>query len=274
MNAWWCNAFVGPESCGNLQVVVNAEPGPTTEVCASIARALRAPDTAFLCERGGDLTARFFSPLEGEMVFCGQALVAIDAVWRAAHPVPEAEPLSVITASGLVRLTRDAQGLSWFHAGRDAVRELPCGASLAELSEGLAGAEPPRVVDSGRRRLFQCMDLRTLEAAELDPRRVLDFCGRHQLKGVCLWAPAEGRRFRLRVFTISFGGKEDASTGGAVLGLGALLGGEETVEILQGHGHALDRGHLFLRPRDAAGEIAVGGRVEVVARGQVEPRTR
>src|SRR5689334_11086891 len=102
-DVWWVNAFVGPSAGGNSTCVVLEELECSAAQRAEIARSLRAPDTAFLTRtRSGGWTVRFFSPEEGEMSFCGQALVAAHAVLRALGIVNREQPLELSTSAGVV----------------------------------------------------------------------------------------------------------------------------------------------------------------------------
>jgi hypothetical protein len=104
------------------------------------------------------------------------------------------------------------------------------------------------MVDSGRRRAF----VRYAHAAEvvgvaMSPAEVLARCASLGISGLC-WYAVDADIVRLRVLTVSLLGEEDTATGGAVLGLAALLPpGRYVVE--QGSGHRLRRGRLLLDAR-------------------------
>jgi predicted PhzF superfamily epimerase YddE/YHI9 len=78
---------------------------------------------------------------------------------------------------------------------------------------------------------------------------------------------------RMRVFTTSLDGREDISTGGAVMGLLPYLklcGSNEPTgpwTIHQGFGPNHLQGTLFTMLLPEAGTVAVGGRHRFVARG-------
>lgn len=123
------------------------------------------------------------------------------------------------------------------------------------------------IVDSGRTRLYRSL-LRSdaVTSIAIAPDAVLRLCSELEVKGICFYARSNGATVALRVFTVSLAGHEDAATGGAVLGLGALLPpGDWTIE--QGHGRVLNRGLLRLHAPSGSAEIAVGGAAEIVARG-------
>lgn len=270
---WWANAFVGPEAGGNSTCVVLEDAASSTLERAAIARSLRAPDTAFLTpDPSHGWAIQFYSPEEGEMAFCGQALIAAHAVLRAQGVASAKEPLALSTSAGVVSMSSDSSeaGVSWFAVPRSAVRVL--GEADLPPSLLLAPGGQSVLVDSGRARLYRRLDLsEDLAAIALEPEAVLRACSALQIKGLCFYARANDHAIALRVFTISLAGGEDASTGGAVLGLSALLPpGDWTIE--QGHGRVLNRGLLRLHAPPAAADTAVGGAVEIVARGMLQRR--
>lgn len=104
----------------------------------------------------------------------------------------------------------------------------------------------------------------------LPAEQALSFCREEGINGICLYVRVSEALIAQRVFTVSLDGGEDASTGGAVLAFGPLIdSGSRIVQIRQGVGHPLRRGHLFFRRDPAKGTVAVGGEVRFVARGQV-----
>jgi PhzF family phenazine biosynthesis protein len=263
---WWVNSFVGPDAAGNATSVVLLDADWSDEACLRAARALRSPDSVFVLANGADYRVRFFSPFEGEMSFCGQGLIAVDAVLRErGAPLPAAE-IILHTNVGAVRTQRTAgSAVSWFRVPKTLVKTVPSTATIRSLLPLCDPVPAELVIDSGRRRLFKAVS--EIDAIALQPASVLEFCQRHELSGVCFYSRLGRSSLRLRVFTVSLAGAEDASTGGAVLGLSALLPDLEGVlEVQQGGaGHALKRGRLLLRV-DAT-DVHVGGRVDLVAQG-------
>lgn len=265
---WWVNSFVGPNAAGNATGVVLLEDAWDNAQCARVARALRAPDTVFVLRDGAGYSARFFSPHEGEMTFCGQGLIAADAVLRELGAVPIGAEVTLQTSVGPVRTAYGADAkLTWCSVPKSFIRPVASNASVRSLLPLSDPNQPERVVDSGRKRLFK--QVTEIDAISLDPAQVVDFCQRHELSGVCFYARVNATTLRLRVFTVSLAGNEDASTGGAVLGLSALLPDlDAPVEILQGVGsHALNRGRLLLRIDNH--ETCFGGLVELIAQGSL-----
>jgi PhzF family phenazine biosynthesis protein len=267
-DVWWVNAFVGPAAGGNSTCVVLEELECSAAERAEIARSLRAPDTAFLSRTpSGGWAVRFFSPEEGEMAFCGQALVAAHAVLRALGTASREQALELSTSVGVVTTKADPvePDVSWFAVARDNVRVI--GRPNLASSVPLAPGAEPVIVDSGRARLYRQLERsEDLAAIAIEPDAVLRLCAELDVKGICFYARKTSTTVGLRVFTISLAGGEDAATGGAVLGLSALLPpGDWTIE--QGSGRVLNRGLLRLHARPASAEVAVGGAAEIVARG-------
>ncbi len=258
------NAFVGPEAAGNPTCVVIEDVELSERDRHDIARELAVPDTAFVYRTRAvePWSVRFYSPDEGEMSFCGQGLIAVDAVLREVAHAPRDTPITLVTRIGVVR-TRSAANTHWFDVPRDRIRRCDGDISPATLAKALTDATPAPVVDSGRRRLFhRCHDGASLNAIGIAPAAVVAFCGTHNLTGLCFYTLLDRNRIALRVFTISLSGREDASTGGAVLGLSVLLPPGEWM-IDQGSGGRASRGLLLLDSSSLEGEISVGGRVEV-----------
>ena len=274
-DVWWVNAFVGPAAGGNSTCVVLEEFECSSVERAEIARSLRAPDTAFLSRTpSGGWTVRFFSPEEGEMAFCGQALVAAHAVLRALGTARREQPLDLSTTVGVVSTMSDPvePDVSWFAVARDKVRVVGAPDPVSSLPLD-AGAEAV-IVDSGRARLYRpLLRAEALASIAIAPDVVLRVCSELQVKGICFYARTSGPTVALRVFTVSLAGGEDAATGGAVLGLAALLPpGDWTIE--QGHGRVLNRGLLRLHAPSGSAEVAVGGAAEIVARGALVQPSR
>ena len=266
---WWANAFVGPEAAGNGTCVVIEQEPAGTAARSAIARALRMPDTAFVApEPTGAWKVRFFSPHEGELAFCGQGSIAVDAVLRRAGLVADGASITLLTASGPVLTRFDPEhAVSVFELPSDSVRALRTQVEL----HGLSGLQTPvTLIDSGRTRAFQrVVDERHLRELSVSRESVLALCRAHSLSGVCFYSVVAPLRARLRVFTVSLAGGEDVATGGAVAALSRLL--EPGMwQIDQGGGaSALERGRLRLDFTALSSAVAVGGVVEIVARGEL-----
>jgi predicted PhzF superfamily epimerase YddE/YHI9 len=257
---WLVSAFVSERAAGNLTGVVFAPDGADGTWCHEVARRVRAPESTFLWRTGDGWRVRFFSPAEGEMTLCGQAMIASDAVLRARGETGRFQFASQVGPL----VTEQADGLSWLRFPREQIEREP---GTVTLTEEL-GPQSPRgtatVVDSGRRRAF--LEVGDLETIVIAPARVLAFCRERKLTGLCFWARADDE-LRFRVFTISLEGGEDASTGGAVLGLLPLVEPRPIWRIEQGAGSRFTRGTLYLR---ADGDSAyVGGAADLVSEGRL-----
>ncbi len=112
--------------------------------------------------------------------------------------------------------------VSWFAVARDKARVVGTPDPVRSLPLD-AGAEAV-IVDSGRARLYRpLLRPEALASITIEPDVVLRVCSELQVKGICFYARTGGPTVALRVFTVSLAGGEDAATGGAVLGLSALL---------------------------------------------------
>ncbi len=252
---WWVNAFVGNGAEGNATCVVFDSPVQNERDYAAAARALRAPDTAFINIQAKNVSIRFFSPWEGEMAFCGQGFIAADSVLRRAYGL--AGRIEFLSQTGNVTTLafENSPGHSWFEIPRNRI-------------QSSAGPEHlGTIIDSGRRRLFRRMEPEQLKTLQHEPAEVMHICKENQLSGLCYYAYCNEKEVDLRVFTVSLDGKEDASTGGAVAGLAALLPRTKW-KIRQGSGNAQSRGELLLDNQTDEDKISVGGRVDLIANGQ------
>jgi PhzF family phenazine biosynthesis protein len=264
----WVNAFVGPEAYGNATCVVMDERPGVDWNRAALARALRAPDTVFVEAASTNLrSVRFFSPQEGEMTFCGQGLIAANTALRQ-RTSNDAE-FRLRTAVGDVNTQRDGAdpAVTWFSVPSERVSSATPTELTPLFSQNHVSAH---VVDMGRKRAFVLLaDELAVDKVALEPQDVTAFCDERELSGVCFYALSGAAHVRFRVFTVSLGGREDATTGGAVLALGRLLPVGRWA-IAQGAGGPLARGHLLLDSTDSASFIRVGGRCETVAWGTLE----
>ena len=258
--AWLVNAFCSERAAGNVTGVVFPPGDADGTWCHEVAKALRAPDTAFLWDDAGGHRARFFSPAEGEMAMCGQGLIACDAVLRARGA---SGPLRIRSQVGEL-VCESFEGKSWLRFPRESVTQEPNRLVLA-LSREVEGRA--QVVDSGRRRAFLELPLDAMERLTLPASHVMHACRELSLAGLCFYARTGEAELHFRVFTVSLEGREDASTGGAVVGLAPLLEKKPEWRIEQGSGSRFSRGTLFLR--DQPEGVLVGGEVQLVLKGDL-----
>ena len=251
-------AFTAEHRRGNPTGVVFAHPEWSDATCQRIAAELGFPDTAFVSPRPGGWTVRCFSPAQ-PLALCVQALIACGAVLSR-----RGDAVRLFPQTGEVEV-RGEHGRFWASFPQERVRRGGEGLSLEMLSLPGSGT-PGEVVESGRVRLFRALSSRAeLDAISLSPPEVLGACARTGLQGLCFWTQLEGGAVALRAFTPSLDGGEDAATGGAVLGLSALLP-EGTWRVEQGVGPFHRQGELWLRSGE---RLEVGGAVKVVASGML-----
>lgn len=264
-------AFCSEEARGNPTGVVLWTGPEDAARQQRLAADLGLPDTVFLTPvEPRRWRARFFSPAE-PLTLCVQASLAAHAVLREGGAV---DPLVLDTPAGPVRVRALEGGpadVSWMEFPRASVKARP---SVAPVREGLGLALPglvrESVIDSGRVRLFcELSDLGVLEALEPPPPTVLRYCRTERISGVCFFVRTGPDAVALRVFTTSLDGGEDAATGGAVLGLAALLPGVGSVQVSQGRRPFHQRGHLLLRDDPRNDFIAVGGATRRIAVGRL-----
>lgn len=259
--------FTGEEALGNVTGVVHVSAGEQREYMAEWAAMLGYPDAAFVCGEGPDVRVDSFSPFE-ELRFCTQTVLAAEAVLRRSGAIPDGACLTAQTPAGRVRVTRHGDEVAY-----------------VDLPEGDVAVRPPRtalpvddamcplVLDTGRPRLYCAVAEEAIESVVLSADVVRALCAAEGVKGICLTArrAADGAA-RLRVFTLSLNGAEDASTGGAAGGVALYwehIGVPYDLPVLtvyQGYGGAQTRGVLRVR-RLGGGAVAVGGSVVFVAHG-------
>jgi PhzF family phenazine biosynthesis protein len=271
---WQVRVFTGEQALGNATGVVRLPDGESPAAMAEWARLLGFPDTAFLSgplEDPGHVRIDSFSPYE-EMRFCTQTLLGAEYVLRETGLLAGAQALTARTQVGHVRVMRyaDEPGMAYVEVPGSRVSVRPLRVVFPEVV-GLAEAEP-LVVDTGRARVYCLLPPEVLESVVLAPERVRDYCRREGVSGICLTARQPEGAGRLRVFTMSLDGREDAATGGAAGGVPLYwerIGVERVLHPLvvqQGYGGPQTRGDLWVR-RTGGGGVAVGGRTRPVASG-------
>lgn len=263
MKVWEGRVFSRDGFGGNATGLVDADV-PAAER-QSLAMRLGYPDTAFVVSREVDASGRprvmlrTHSPVE-EITLCIQtslaAPVALGArageIWQVDH------------AGGSLNIRVDEGPVVWASLLEPAGQLPPL--ELIGLPRRLAdrlGAATGTVVRTARPRLY-VLDLapRQLEQLYIAPDEVLALCADLRINGLVIAAWQAHDELRVRVFTTSLSGREDAATGGAVLEAGRLLrdmGAPETVHVTQGSGD--DRGYLRLRIPPIPDPVEVGSEV-------------
>ncbi len=269
---WWGRVFGTAEGRGGNHTAV-LPPGPASAPDAdraAIAAALDVPDTGFVLDDAfGTVLMRTFSPVE-ELAQCLQtslaAVVALDLPEGVAHRVrhAEGEELRVYRQGPVCWARQDA-------GARPRLEPTPWPAFVA--ADPAPDREPVIIRQARSRVHLGCADADRLDVLEIGAAEVLALCAATGTNGLVLSAPLRPGVLRVRVFTTSLAGAEDAATGGAVQGVGRIEaehGVRGDLLAIQGPGAPERRSHLHLR---LAGPDAVelGGRVLSLARGTLEP---
>lgn len=260
---WWGRVFGNGEIGGNHTVIITDADNDVDEF--ALARRLRVPDTGFARLIGPrSIELATYSPIE-ELAQCIQtslaAVVALDAAegeqWRVRHRL--SDPLT------LVRYDNVVWAEHWIDADCQIERiEMPGFLNNASLSGSM-------ILRQLRSRVYvECEDSNYLETMTVNASEVLGLCRSYGVNGLVLSA-RQGDVLRVRVFTSSLGGSEDAATGGAVLGLGQILAIRGTygeVSVVQGPRNPESQGHFRLRV-DGPTQIHLGGQVSSLLAGRV-----
>ncbi len=259
LRLWQLRVFTGPGALGNTTGVVTVDPGTSAGEMARWAAMLGYPDTAFIRGTAQGLEVLTFSPY-GEMRLCTQTLLATEFVLRTTGEPAPGEPWRALTRAGTVSVLRDDDAVGYV--------DLPAGRTSVRRAGGAV------VVDTGRARAYFTRTPGEVEATRLSPAEVRDYCRAEEVSGICLVAPtADPWLVRMRVFTMSLDGAEDAATGGAAGGLPALWHAEGRpwpgqIRVDQGTGGPPNRALLHVRATAGTG-AQVGGRVELIASGRL-----
>lgn len=240
------------------------------------AAALGYPDTVLLtpCPSDPEWSARSFSPAQ-ELSLCTQALIAAFRVLQERRGAGTVSQIIFRTPSGPIvvsELVPERKDVAWLVGPYRVLDRRVSESPLAAIDARDTATEI--LIDTGRIRLFrELSDTRQLSAATLDPARVMDYCCAEKIDGICLFTRTGERNVRMRVFTTSLDGREDISTGGAVMGLLPYLQRRDSNAsvgcwtVQQGLGAHHQRGTLFTTPLPDPRMAAVGGRHRFVARG-------
>jgi predicted PhzF superfamily epimerase YddE/YHI9 len=264
-NVWIGRVFTAGGSGGNHTAIVTGTSGGAAPDRAAVARRLGFPDCGFVvADDGSALALRTYSPYE-ELGTCLQtSLGAVVATKRRVGDVTRvchsgAEPLLV---------TREIGGPDDEVWARSASGHALPSTSTVTLGPPVSG--PATRLGGARPRLY--MELGTaadVEHLDLDRVTALDLLRAHDVRGLVVFAvDRPAGVVRLRVFTTSLDGGEDAGTGGAVLDLGGLLaasGLSGALVVTQGGTDPGARGELLLRV--GADGVAVGAEVHSLAEG-------
>jgi predicted PhzF superfamily epimerase YddE/YHI9 len=271
---WELLVYCSDQALGDPTGVVFPDRELAPEEYLRLTASLGYPDTVFLAPTPDPAmwNVRAFSPSE-ELSLCTQGLIGAFQVIRRKAGAHAPQAIRFATPSGKVEVNSSGQPeLAWVTGPYRVL-----GPGIAP--DFLPATERRLLVDTGRTRLVQeFAKVADLENLQLNPDAVFAFCRSHKISGICLFARSGPAELRLRVFTTSLDGHEDASTGGAVMALlpslshwGTLLPHEaDKVWIIQqGMGPAHRRGTLFARLVRGEPRTAVGGRHRWVASGHL-----
>jgi PhzF family phenazine biosynthesis protein len=267
--------FVGDGALGNTTGVVGIGAGEQREAMAERARLLGYPDTAFVAVGESGVSVDSFSPFE-EMRFCTQTLLATEAVLCAAGTISPGEPLLTRTPAGIVRVMRH-QDESGDPVAYVDLPESNCTTRAPRNRLPVPGSlllAAPLVVDTGRSRAYCLLPREEIESVAMSLDTVRAFCASEGVSGLCLTAHRPDGGARLRVFTMSLDGAEDAATGGAAGGVPVywqqlgITSGSAAWTVHQGFASPQTKGELRVRSLETGG-FAVGGRVVPVSVGKL-----
>ena len=246
---WQLLVYCSDQALGNPTGVVFSEAALSSAEYLRMAASLGYPDTVFLTPTTDPALwkARAFSPTE-ELSMCTQGLIAAFRVIQQKSRSAVLTAARFVTPSSTVEVNSSGRaGLAWLSAP---YRILGPGTP----PEFLPPAERSLLVDTGRVRLVrEFAEVTELEGFRLAPDAVFAFCREHGISGLCLFSRCGPENIRLRVFTTSLDGREDASTGGAAMAIiPALLAwrallpdeGSKVWTIQQGLGPGHRRGTL------------------------------
>lgn len=273
---WQLLVYCSPQATGNPTGVVFPEAKLTAPEYQRMAASLGYPDTVFLTPTAklDRWKARAFSPAE-ELALCTQGLIAAYRVIERKHPEVRRQ-VSFTMPAGTADVTGDGpDGIAWV-SGPYRID----GATPAPAPPFLPAGRNSLLVDTGRLRLLrEYAEAEELESLRPEPEAVFAFCRAQKISGLVLFARTGADQIRLRVFTTSLDGREDASTGGAVMAIPPALAhwralspreASQSWTVQQGTGPAHRRGTLHARLL-ASGRTSVGGHHRLIATGHLLP---
>jgi trans-2,3-dihydro-3-hydroxyanthranilate isomerase len=266
----------GPFTGNPLATVVDAD-GLTSDEMLRITRGFNLSETTFLMggsERDG-FRVRIFG-LDGEMPFAGHP--TLGSAWLIRERIERltGRVVELDLRVGRIPVTFEDDGVLWMRqrapefgaeVPRDEVADA-LGVAVADLD----GVHPPQRVSTGLE--FLVVPLRSMDALERCRVRRSDW-GAFVF---CRGGYDEGQSIAARMIALRPGGHfEDPATGSANGCLAAYLArhaymGSDTVDLRVGQGYAIDRPstlHLRAGPGEAGLEVRVGGRVRLVAQGEL-----
>ena len=271
---WQLLVYCSDTARGSPTGVVFPGDGLSPGQYQATAAALGYPDTVFLTASPGgfEWCARSFSPAH-ELSLCTQALIAAFRVLQKREGTHSVARIVFRTPSGSIPVSElfpERKEIAWL-TGPCRILDRRVSQSPLPRRDTLPSAEE-LVIDTGRSRLF-CELAHADQLSALEPTDVMGYCAAEEIDGICLFACTGEREIAMRVFTTSLDGREDISTGGAVMGLLPYLQRKEAKlqagcwTVRQGIGPTHQRGTLFTTPHAEPGMAVVGGAHRFVAKG-------
>ncbi len=283
------DVFAESALAGNQLAVVPDAAKLDTELMQALAREFNLSETSFVCSpipADGAYDVRIFTPML-ELPFAGHP--TLGTAWAIRHlGRGSAKRVTLRLGVGEVPVDFEASGgageIAWMRPPspvlgvereRVAIAEM-LGLSATDLDpefpvqEGSVGIPfllvPLTGLDALKRARVDPARRQALLARKVSAFSILVFCKES-------YAPELGLAARL--FFEANGIREDPATGSANSCLGAYLSrhrylGADEVDVRVGQGYEIERpSTLYVRARDAGAEVSVGGRVVLVARGQL-----
>ena len=253
IRAWWGRVFGATVRHGAHTVIVK-DPS-ALENAQLLASHFGVPDTAVVTSISPrSVQLRSFSP-HMEVEQCFQTSLAV----MSALAAPIGEPWEVGHHEGApLRVVREP-GAVWASVPH---QDRP-GVHTAHVPDGFPRGEAVLLRHTRSRLHVRLDDVEDLERLQVASTQVMRICEQEKVSGVVVSGPVRDQQVRVRVFTTSFEGAEDLTTGGAVWGVGfleALDGRRGAITALQGPDLRQRHGRLLLRLRhnqtvDLGGEV-------------------
>jgi PhzF family phenazine biosynthesis protein len=239
VRAWIYSSFADGPRGGNPAGVVLSPAPLATEEAQAVATALNLPTTGFVTEparRVASVDIRFFTPAE-EIAACGHVTIATAAalvetgIWQwgdkvIVNALGGEFPLALRT--GVFEMTQQLRVLT----------EAPVEWPEVEAALGNTKRHPMltlAISGTGLRHLIVPLASTTqLNQLELDANRIATLASRAGADTICVWAPVNGGRVRVRDLCAGIGALEEPASGttSAALALYLTATGWMTTEML------------------------------------------
>lgn len=285
------DVFAEARYAGNPLAVVRHAAGLSTEEMQAIAREMHYSETTFILDDGlhdGGYNVRIFT-MDTELAFAGHPTLGTAYVIRheIAPTTAATEPLILNLGVGPIPVTFAGDGLLWMQQNPPEFDHIYDTAAIAEVlnldPDDLDPAHPVQIVSTGLP--FTIVPIRTLNAlkrVQVDWRRFSQMTvgGDEDLDGLLLFAPETyhpENNLNVRVLFETDTMPEDPATGSANGCLAAYLVhrrylGTADIACRVEQGYEIGRPsllHLRAKAHGAKISVQVGGKVQMVARGEL-----